>query len=246
MISISEKSSSCYNSLEELKLKTKTYFQSLLSNRTSSETYYSSIPKNWKLNGTLAAHLHEHKKTITKLTSMTPFGSLFVSSSIDGTLRLWDANKLDGRTSINRSRQVYITQSPIHAIASCDSGQSLAVGGKDGSIMLLRIDPSSSKMALQQVKQMSSNDIDDGPIIDMHALNNGHRNVVVYSTLYGSIIGWDIRMPHKNAWRLKQPLQNGTITTFCIDLSNSWLATGTNSGTHICWDLRFRLPIGII
>lgn len=29
----------------------------------------------------------------------------------------------------------------------------------------------------------------------------------------------------------------------CVDPNESWLALGTSSGFHICWDLRFQLPI---
>lgn len=98
-------------------------------------------------------------------------------------------------------------------------------------------------MALQDSRVLNEN---DGPAIDMQTLDQGSQSVVVYATLYGSIIGWDLRMSNSvNAWRLQSPLKHGLITTFCIDPTNSWLATGTSSGRHICWDLRFRLPIGL-
>jgi WD40 repeat protein len=32
----------------------------------------------------------------------------------------------------------------------------------------------------------------------------------------------------------------------CIDPSQSWLAIGTDNGVHICWDLRFRLPVASV
>lgn len=36
---------------------------------------------------------------------------------------------------------------------------------------------------------------------------------------------------------------SGVITSMCVDPSQSWLAVGTDNGVHICWDLRFRLPV---
>lgn len=146
-----------------------------------------------------------------------------------------------------RSRQMYSANVPIYSIAACDSGQSLAVAGNDGSLLLLRIDPNSSKMALQQARHLvqstrGHNDFDDGPVVDMHPLDS---QSVIYATLYGAIICWDLRMPN-NAWRLRSDLKQGVITTFCIDPSVSWLATGTSGGNHICYDLRFRLPIAKI
>lgn len=32
----------------------------------------------------------------------------------------------------------------------------------------------------------------------------------------------------------------------CVDPSQSWLAVGTDNGMHICWDLRFRLPVASV
>ena len=32
----------------------------------------------------------------------------------------------------------------------------------------------------------------------------------------------------------------------CVDPSQSWLAVGTDNGMHVCWDLRFRLPVASI
>lgn len=145
---------------------------------------------------------------------------------------------------------MYSANVPIYSIAACDSGQSLAVAGNDGSLLLLRIDPNSSKMALQQARHLVQssrgyNDFDDGPVVDMHPLEHDSQSVIIYATLYGAIICWDLRMPN-NAWRLSSDLKQGVITTFCIDPSVSWLATGTSGGNHICYDLRFRLPIAKI
>lgn len=146
-----------------------------------------------------------------------------------------------------RSRQNYSANVPLYSIAACDSGQSLAVAGKDGTLLLLRIDLNSSKMALQEAKHLDgiskTGEFEDGPVVDMQPLDHGTRSLIVYTTLYGAIVCWDLRMP-ENAWRLRTALRHGVITTFCVDPTSSWLATGTSGGKHICWDLRFRLPIG--
>ena len=76
-------------------------------------------------------------------------------------------------------------------------------------------------------------------------MDQGAQSLIVYATLYGAIVGWDIRIPG-NAWRMESDLRNGVITTFCIDPSSSWLAIGTSSGRHVCWDLRFNLKIAEI
>ena len=109
------------------------------------------------MNGSLVAHLHEHSGSVIKITPLKPYGSLFASGSVDGTVRLWDCNKLNGNQSINKSRQVYSANTQIYSVATCDGGQSLAVGGKDGSLLIMRIDRNSSKMALQQALHLGDN-----------------------------------------------------------------------------------------
>ena len=98
----------------------------------------------------------------------------------------------------------------------------------------------------------------------------GAQSVLVYATMYGSVVGWDLRAPG-TAWKLDNDLKKGintkmqahsqkilrhagkdvdfdagVMTTFCVDPHQSWLAVGTSSGYIICWDLRFQLPISII
>uniref|UniRef100_A0A8D8G8I8 non-specific serine/threonine protein kinase n=1 Tax=Culex pipiens TaxID=7175 RepID=A0A8D8G8I8_CULPI len=249
-----EKRADCRVEFEGLVGKLKTRYASYALNRELRDPTMTSspLPVGWKMSGTLAAHLHEHKAAVSRMTALKPYGSLFASASIDGTVRLWDCNKLDGQQSINRSRQSYHANSPLHAIAACDAGQSLAIAGKDGALLLLKIDTNSSKMALQQARHLDSSTRvergepqDDGPVVEMQPLDQGAQSVIVYATLYGALVGWDIRAPGY-AWRLESDLRKGVITTFCVDPTSSWLTVGTSSGRHICWDLRFRLPIAEI
>lgn len=62
----------------------------------------SLILPGHNIKGTLIAHLHEHKSSVTKLTALSSSSSLFASASTDGTVRLFDCNKLNGHQSINK------------------------------------------------------------------------------------------------------------------------------------------------
>lgn len=60
------------------------------------------LTPNSRIKGTLVAHLHEHKSSVTRLAPLRPNSSLFASASTDGTVRLFDCNKLNGYQSINK------------------------------------------------------------------------------------------------------------------------------------------------
>nr|XP_014094276.1 phosphoinositide 3-kinase regulatory subunit 4 [Bactrocera oleae]XP_036213743.1 phosphoinositide 3-kinase regulatory subunit 4 [Bactrocera oleae] len=238
-----ERSSECRKDLDALRITFKNRYSMLaFSQHSHNERLNSVYPQGWSLNGTMIAHLHEHSESVIKMTSLKPHGAIFASGSIDGTVRLWDCNKLNGNQGINRSRQVYSANTPIYALVACDGGQSLAVGGKDGSLLIMRIDRNSSKMTLQQALHLDEGENSDGPVVDMQTYD---QSVIIYATVYGGIVGWDTRV-QKPVWRLENELQHGVITTICVDSAGSWLATGTSGGKHICWDLRFRLPIAEI
>lgn len=103
-------------------------------------------PPGWRLRGSLVAHLHEHRATVTRLAAL-PDSPLFASASMDGCVRLWDCAKMEGRNIANRSKQVYRTANGVGlaGLTVCDGGQSLAAATMDGTIMVLRVDSGSSR-----------------------------------------------------------------------------------------------------
>lgn len=100
------------------------------------------------------------------------------------------------------------------------------------------METSTNKTSVLQSRQLDLQE--DGCAVDIASFQS--CPVVVYATMYGSIVGWDLRQPG-TAWKLENDLKHGVITTMCVDPNECWLALGTSSGFHICWDLRFQLPI---
>lgn len=200
-------------------------------------------PPGWKLRGSLVAHLHEHKGAVNRIVSI-PKSALFASCSSDGSIKIWDCAKMEGRNIANRSRQVHNPQAgPLIGLTVCDSNQSLAAASLNGCIFVLRIEVNSNKMTVLQSRQLDLQE--DGCAVDINYFDCGSQSVIVYATMYGSIVGWDLRSPG-TAWKLDNDLKNGVITSFCLNSHQSWLTLGTSSGCHICWDLRFQLPISSI
>ncbi|XP_071440948.1 phosphoinositide 3-kinase regulatory subunit 4 [Hetaerina americana] len=200
-------------------------------------------PPGWRLRGNLVAHLHEHRGAVNRLVAV-PETPLFASCSSDGCIRIWDCGKMEGRNIANRSRQVYNRQGgPLVGLTTCENHQSLASASHSGGIFVLRIEANSNKMAVLQSRQLDLQE--EGCAVDISHFESGSQSVVVYATLYGSIVGWDLRCPG-NAWKLENDLRLGVITSLCVDSRQSWLTVGTSSGYHVCWDLRFQLPISTI
>ena len=55
----------------------------------------------WRPRGLLVAHLTEHKGPVTGLVAV-PETTLLASTSADGTLRIWDCTKMEGRNIANK------------------------------------------------------------------------------------------------------------------------------------------------
>ncbi|XP_044593942.1 phosphoinositide 3-kinase regulatory subunit 4 isoform X2 [Cotesia glomerata] len=202
------------------------------------------LSSSWRPRGVPVAYLHEHRAAVNRLVSI-PDSGLFASSAADGCVRVWDASKMEGKNLANRSRQTYVHRGgPLVGLAVCEQGQSLASSAsQSGSLFVLRLDNGTSKMSVVSSKQLDVTN--EGCAVDLQYLDSGSQSVLVYATLYGSLIGWDLRCPG-TAWRLENDLKHGVITSFCVNNYQQWLALGTSSGAHICWDLRFQLPISNI
>ncbi|CAH0555278.1 unnamed protein product [Brassicogethes aeneus] len=244
---IADRRSSCYVELANLKGRQQDHYYEAMRNREFEEQarFFPSLPPpGWHLKGVLAAHLHEHRGAVTKLCTVpdTPY---FGSCANDGTVRLWDCGKMEGRNIANRSKQLYKfprQNTKVVGMTVCDAGQSFGAIGNDGTVQVLRIDNGSNKMTVVNTRQL--NDREDGYATDVHCIDSGSQSVLVYSTLFGSVYGWDLRSG-TTAWKLKNDIKND-ITSFCIDPKHNWLCMGTITGNFITWDLRFRLPISTI
>ncbi|XP_044262700.1 phosphoinositide 3-kinase regulatory subunit 4 isoform X2 [Tribolium madens] len=236
--------SSCYLELNKLKIKQQEhYLEALRGKDWAEQTAWQPQlpPPEWHSRGVLVAHLHEHRGTVNRLCTI-PDKPLFASCSADGYVRLWDCAKMEGKNIANRSKQHHKTPSGagVTSMSVCDGGQSLGAASLDGAINILRIDPSGNKMNMIQTRQLNLDE--EGFVVDVQCLDSGFQSVLVYATLYGSIVGWDLRAPGI-AWKLENSLEKGFITSFCVDSHQSLLTLGTSIGHYKAWDLRFQLPI---
>ncbi|KPJ03794.1 Phosphoinositide 3-kinase regulatory subunit 4 [Papilio xuthus] len=132
---------------------------------------------------------------------------LFASCSDDGTVRLWDANRLQGHAYVNKSKSMYNRSAgPVISLASCEGGQSLVAATQEGSIFVLRMDSGSSRMTLSQCRQVSAGSAGAAEGCVACACAGGvHAGVISYATLNATVVGWDLRAPG-NAWKLQDSM----------------------------------------
>ncbi|KAK3857919.1 hypothetical protein Pcinc_035857 [Petrolisthes cinctipes] len=161
-------------------------------------------PPGWRPRGHLVAHLHEHRGSVNRLI---PIGdsSIYASCSDDGTVKVWDCCRIERRFSFNRSKVTYNRQGgSITSMASCFTNQSLASASSNGSIHVVKLD----KMSLINSRQLNTDE--DGYVVDMNYFDTGlgSQSVLTYATVFGSIVGWDLRSPG-TAWKLENGPRKG-------------------------------------
>uniref|UniRef100_A0A667YNG2 non-specific serine/threonine protein kinase n=1 Tax=Myripristis murdjan TaxID=586833 RepID=A0A667YNG2_9TELE len=196
-------------------------------------------PPGWHPKGLLVAHLHEHKAAVNRIR-VSDEHSIFATASNDGTVKVWDSQKMEGKTTTTRSVLTYSRiGGHVKTLTFCQGSHYLAVASDNGSIQLLAVEankpPKSPKVQSLDLQE-------DGCVVDVHHFNSGAQSVLAYATVNGCLVGWDLRS-NSNAWTLRHDLRLGLITSFTVDMHQCWLCLGTSNGTMACWDMRFQLPI---
>lgn len=198
----------------------------------------------WHPKGLLVAHLHEHKSAVNRIR-VSDEHSIFATCSNDGTVKIWDSQKMEGKTTTTRSVLTYSRiGGHVKTLTFCQGSHYLAVASDNGSIQLLAVEankpPKSPKVQPCQTRFLDPKE--EGCVVDVHHFNSGAQTVLAYATVNGFLVGWDLRS-NSNAWTLRHDLRLGLITSFAVDMHQCWLCVGTSNGTMACWDMRFQLPI---
>ncbi|GAV05374.1 hypothetical protein RvY_15521 [Ramazzottius varieornatus] len=201
--------------------------------------YYDML-RDWKPTGHLVAHLHEHKAAVVRLRSNRSNGDI-LSCSLDGTVKLWDCARMEGRSLSNRAKFTYKQmKSPIRALTYCEEWKSFACAGENGSLHVVRLESDVTKCTTKLERFVDPTR--DGNVVDMGYCDPGSQNIVAFVTSQGVIAGWDLRTAG-HVWKLQSDLRYGMLKTFCISPEQSWITSGSKDGFIVTWDLRFRIPI---
>lgn len=63
--------------------------------------YFICFSLGWRPKGLLVAHLHEHKSAVNRIR-VSDEHSLFATCSNDGTVKIWNSQKMEGKTTTTR------------------------------------------------------------------------------------------------------------------------------------------------
>uniref|UniRef100_A0A673VLN3 non-specific serine/threonine protein kinase n=1 Tax=Salmo trutta TaxID=8032 RepID=A0A673VLN3_SALTR len=97
-------------------------------------------PPGWHPKGLLVAHLHEHKSAVNRIR-VSDEHSIFATASNDGTVKVWDSQKMEGKTTTTRSVLTYSRiGGHVKTLTFCQGSHYLAAASDNGSIQLLAIE----------------------------------------------------------------------------------------------------------
>ena len=199
----------------------------------------------WRPQGILVATFGEHKSAISRVLP-APDHTFFITAADDGTVKVWDTLKLE-RNIAHRSRQTHRHAEGVRVtcITFVENTHTFVSCASDGSVNVVKVDYAHvgdttkyGKLRLVRDYQLEKGE---------HAIWCEHfksdaRSVLMLATNNSRIIALDLRMMTE-IYFLENPLQHGSLTTFCIDKKHNWLLLGTSHGVLDLWDLRFRLRL---
>lgn len=205
----------------------------------------ASRPNNWTPRGVLVADLNEHKGSVNRI-SVSRDNVFMVSASDDGTVKIWDAQKLEKADATSQ-----LTYSPQDGrfldVVVCDCSHSFAAVSSNGSVHLVKTSFSykdkrhDKYVGLSVVQKINP---EEGAALAIDHFNTISESLLVYGTQKGIVHAWDLRAK-REPWTLQLPNYVGTICQLKVGPTQFCLIAGTSRGFIIVWDLRFQIPIQI-
>ncbi|CAL8354364.1 unnamed protein product [Arctogadus glacialis] len=193
-------------------------------------------PPGWHPKGLLVAHLHEHRAAVNRIR-VSDEHSIFATASNDGTVKVWDSQKMEGKTTTTRSVLTYSRiGGHVKTLTFVGGSHYLAAASDNGCIQLLAVEankpPKSPKVQPYQSRA----------ILGRHSFDRNYHSCP-----------FNENSPDPNPAFLKYPfsprssLQDSSVTPgdgCVVDIhhfnsgAQSVLAYATVNGGLVGWDLR--------
>ncbi|KAI1981539.1 Serine/threonine-protein kinase [Ophidiomyces ophidiicola] len=203
----------------------------------------SNMP--WRPQGTLVAMFGEHTGPVNRV-AVAPDHAFFVTASDDGTVKVWDTNRLE-KNLTPRSRQTHHHDAgaKVKCVTFVENTYTFISAATDGSVHAIRIDyqnindtPRYGKPRLVREYRIMSTVEESEYAVWMEHYRTDLHSMLLMATSRSRIIALDLKSM-KEIFILQNPVQYGIPTTFCVDRKRNWLLVGTTHGIMNLWDLRF-------
>lgn len=205
----------------------------------------------WRPQGRLMAVLNEHTDRVSRIV-VAPDHTFFLTASDDGTVKVWDAERLERNVS-HRSRNTYrlAPHAKVTSLCFIESTHAFICTGSDGSVHAVKVDFSTSDAGnsnrygklrcLREWHIPTSNSGGEHAVWTEHYRGESVSTLVLATSL-NRILAIDMRTMTP-LFEFHSPAQHGALTCFCIGRRHDWLLTGTSHGVLDLWDLRFKLKL---
>ncbi|CAK7234359.1 Serine/threonine-protein kinase [Sporothrix bragantina] len=221
----------------------------------------SSTPKNdvWRPAGQMVATFSEHTGAINRVV-VSPDHAFFLTGGDDGTVRVWDTQRLERNIS-HRSRQVHRhgasssettgkSATPrVLALCFIENTHCFVSCASDGSVHVVKVEyatelpPGNGPPRYSRLRLLREYQLPRGEwAVWCEHYKHEASSVLVLATNRSRVLGIDLRTMTL-LFALANPVHHGTPTCFVVDRKRNWLVVATSHGVLDLWDLRFKMRL---
>uniref|UniRef100_A0A8B9BF02 Phosphoinositide 3-kinase regulatory subunit 4 n=1 Tax=Anser brachyrhynchus TaxID=132585 RepID=A0A8B9BF02_9AVES len=185
-------------------------------------------PPGWRPKGLLVAHLHEHKSAVNRIR-VSDEHSIFATCSNDGTVKIWNSQKMEGKTTTTRSLDLKDDGCVVDMHHFNSGAQSvLAYGTVNGSLVGWDLRSSSNAWTLKHDLKLG--------LITSFAVDI-HQCWLCIGTSNGTMACWDMRFQlpisshsHPSKARIRRLLMHPVY--------QSWVIAAVQGNNEVSmWDM---------
>lgn len=197
----------------------------------------------WRPEGSLVASFGEHTASVNRVV-VAPDHNFFITASNDGTVKIWDSNRLEKNVSF-KSRQTHRHGNNVKVKAICfiENTRCFVSAASDGSIHVVKVDFNPATLKYGRLKTIREWQLPENEsAVWVEHFKADSNSILLIATNACNVHALDLRTM-SILYTLRNPVHHGTPICFCMDNKHNWLILGTSHGILDMWDLRFQLRV---
>ncbi|KAF3912306.1 hypothetical protein AA313_de0204676 [Arthrobotrys entomopaga] len=196
----------------------------------------------WKPDGGLVAQLNEHTGAVNRVV-VAPDHTFFLTASDDGTVKLWDAKRLEKNVATKaRGTYTHSNGAKVQCLCFVENTYTFISAASNGSLNIVRVEysggPKVPKFTLLREYVFPPGELATW----IEHFRADTMSVLMVATNKSRVMALNLRTMSEE-YSLSNPVHHGTPTCFHIDRKHTWMLVGTSHGILDLWDLRFRLRL---